>query len=237
MLRYATIDRSQKRKIWTPHCNFSKNVIIPRRVISASLGTVSSGPTGLTPAGETAIAFDGLAERGRKGANRLTPQQRKFVDCYLAGFTAEQAAIEAGYSAKNAAQQSTRLLGNQSVKTEIKRQQDKRSKKLHVTADRIVEELARIAFSDLGAAVSWGPGGVFLKDSEGMDIDIRRALAEVSETSGGKTTTRRVKLHDKLRALDLLGKYLGMFRERVELTGQITLSDLADLAARGPKDE
>ena len=88
-------------------------------------------------------------------------------------------------------------------------------------------ELAKIAFSDISNAVTWGPrpkaiydietgliigetAGVGVKSSDEIDADTRHAIAEISEGRDGI----RIKLHDKLGALVKLGMQLGMFRER-----------------------
>ena len=79
---------------------------------------------------------------------------------------------------------------------------------------RVLLELARIAFADLTGMVAVRGGAVVVTDSERLTADQRAALAEVSATTTQHGGTVKVKLHDKLRALELLGRHLGVFSER-----------------------
>ena len=106
---------------------------------------------------------------------------------------------------------------NRKVAAAIARAQAERAKRVGVSQDRVVEELARLAFSDLREVASFGPSGVELKESEELSADVAASVAEAVETPQGESgSTVRVKLWDKLRALELLGKHLGMFVERGE---------------------
>jgi len=79
----------------------------------------------------------------------LTPKQERFVAEYLIDLNATQAAIRAGYSEKTAQQQSSRLLLNVVVQEAIAKGQNKTAAKLEITKERIVEELAKIGFSNM----------------------------------------------------------------------------------------
>jgi phage terminase small subunit len=89
------------------------------------------------------------------------------------------------------------------------------AEKAGVTIDRVVAELARIGFADIRQVVSWGPDGVLVLDSTTLSDDAVAAIAEVSKTREGM----RVKLHDKVTALEKLGRHLGMFKDKVEVAG------------------
>ena len=80
---------------------------------------------------------------------------------------------------------------------------------------RVVAELARIGFSDIRQVVDWGPGSVTVRDSASIGDDAAAAVAEVGKTATGI----RVKLHDKVGALEKLGRHLGMFKDKVEVGG------------------
>jgi hypothetical protein len=85
------------------------------------------------------------------------------------------------------------------------------------SAERIVEEYAALAFSDMRRFLDWGPEGVELRPSGLLTDAEARCVAEVAETSAG---SRRLKLHDKKGALDSLARCLGLFIERHELSGR-----------------
>ena len=81
---------------------------------------------------------------------KLTPKQSAFVEEFAIDMNATQAAIRAGYSAKTAKEQATRLLSNVYVAAEIARGRAARSERTGITADRVLQELARVAFFDIG---------------------------------------------------------------------------------------
>ena len=141
----------------------------------------------------------------------MTPRQHRFVEEYLVGLNATQAARRAGYSAKSAAGRGSRLLRNPAVAAAIEKAQDLRAARTQVSADRVVTELAKVAFGDPRRLFSWGPGGVELRESSELTEAEAALVSEVSETRTAAGGTRRVKLHCKMTALTALGKHLGLF--------------------------
>ncbi len=100
--------------------------------------------------------------------SKLTPKQQRFVDAYMKGMNATRAAIRAGYSPRSAYSTGERMLRNAEVGAEVERLIAERIERTGVEADRGVEELARLAFSDLREHVEWGPNRVVQKESEGL---------------------------------------------------------------------
>jgi phage terminase small subunit len=137
----------------------------------------------------------------------LTAKQERFVAEYLIDLNATQAAIRAGYSEKTANEQGSRLLANVKIASAVAEAQAKRSERTHITQDMVLAEIAKIGFSDLRKAVAWSGQTVTLKNSEELDDDTAAAVSEVALTQSGL----RIKMHDKLSALEKLGKHLGMF--------------------------
>jgi phage terminase small subunit len=148
----------------------------------------------------------------------LTPKQARFVAEYLIDLNATQAAIRAGYSEKTANEQGCRLLANVKVAAAIADAQDKRAGRTEITQDRVMAELAKLGFYDIRKAVRWGGAPkatqegeliypVEMVPSEDMDDSTAAAISEVSLTAQGV----KIKMVDKLAALEKLGKHLGMF--------------------------
>jgi phage terminase small subunit len=168
----------------------------------------------------------------------LTPKQQRFVDEYLIDLNATQAAIRAGYSAKNADKIGPELLGKTRVAEAIRRAKEKRSARTEIKADRIVKELARIAFLDARKVMKWGPDGVTFHDSDELGEDEAAVVTEASQTVTENGGTIRVKLADKIGALTLLGKHLGMFIDKVQVdgTGRLLIEEIVDdtAAKKGP---
>jgi phage terminase small subunit len=162
-------------------------------------------------------------------AGGLNPKQKLFVAEYLKDKNGKQAAIRAGYSPKTAEVQASRLLSVAKVRTVVDESLEKLHKKLDISAERIREELARIAFADMADHVSVGTEGeVRIKPFDEMPEGSSRSISGIKEkrrilsTDSGDTileATLEYKHHDKVRALELLGKDQNMFKEKVEHTG------------------
>lgn len=150
----------------------------------------------------------------------LTPKQARFVDEYLIDLNATQAAIRAGYSAKTAEWIGPQVLGKPHVAAAIAERIAARQKRTEITQDRVLEELAKIAFGDQRRVMKWGKSGVTLLDSGDISDDDAAIVSEVSETVTANGGTLKLKTHDKVGALKLLGEHMGMFRQKVELTGK-----------------
>lgn len=150
----------------------------------------------------------------------LTRKQAAFVEEYLVDFNATRAAIRAGYSEKTAEAIGFENLRKPKISAAIDAAREERSERTRVTADMVVEELARIGFSNMKRFASWGPDGGGLRSSGELKDEEAACVSEVvvnktvtTDKWGeiSETTNARFKLHDKLGALNSLGKHLGMF--------------------------
>jgi phage terminase small subunit len=149
----------------------------------------------------------------------MNRKRQRFVEEYLIDLNATQAAIRAGYSAKTARSIGQENLTIPDIQNAIDAALAERAKKTEITADRVVQELARIAFVDFRQVTSWGPDGVRLLSSDELSDDEAAIVSEVSETTTETGGSLKVKRYDKLKALELLGRHLGMFIDKKELSG------------------
>ena len=147
---------------------------------------------------------------------KLTDKQAAFVAEYLVDLNATQAAIRAGYSERTAYRIGAELLQKTSVAEAIAAGQAKRAQRVEITADRVVAELAKIAFADPRDLMEWGPDGVKLKASADLTEEQAASVAEVSETTTKDGGSLKLKKHDKVKALELLGRHMGMFKDKGE---------------------
>ena len=129
-----------------------------------------------------------------------------FVAEYLVDSNGTAAAKAAGFTAKSAHSQATRMLRNAKVRRAIEEGQRLRSQRLGITADRIAVEVAKIAFADITDIVTIEGGQMRVKDTAELTQQQSAAISEISETNTGL----RVKLHSKVAALENLGKQLGL---------------------------
>lgn len=138
----------------------------------------------------------------------LTEKQKRFVAEYLVDLNATKAAKRAGYSEKTAAEQACRLLTNVKVQEAIQKAMEERQYRTGITQDRVLQELADIGFSRTTDFVRIdGCGRVILTPTEDLTEEQQRAIAGIKDGKFGV----ELKLHDKIRALELLGQHLGMF--------------------------
>ncbi|MCB8881691.1 terminase small subunit [Acidisoma cellulosilytica] len=140
----------------------------------------------------------------------LNPQRQRFVDEYLVDLSPSRASIRAGYSAKTAPQIGQNLIKRPDVKAAIAEAMAHRAKRTHISQDRVLRELARIAFADIRDTVEWSSSGISIRDSWDISDDAAAAISEVSETRTGKEVRTSVKLRDKMGALAVLSKHLGI---------------------------
>lgn len=162
---------------------------------------------------------------------KLNPKQARFVAEYLIDMNATQAAIRAGYSKRTAKAQGSRLLTNADVAAAVQARQGRLAEKLEVTQERVIAELAKIGFANMADYMTVDSRGDPALDFSALTRDQAAALTEVTvddyvEGRGENARdVRRVKfkLADKRAALVDLGKHLGMFTERVEHSGSVTI--------------
>ncbi|WP_278549564.1 terminase small subunit [Cloacibacillus evryensis] len=155
---------------------------------------------------------------------KLTAMQRLFVAEYLVDLNATQAAIRAGYSKKSAYRIGADLLHKTSVAEAIAAAMKEREKRTNITQDRVLNEIAKVAFGDMRNVMSWGPEGVRLKDSKGISADAAAFVSEVSETVTENGGTVRLKVNDKLKALELLGRHLGVFKDNRDADKSVSVN-------------
>lgn len=147
---------------------------------------------------------------------KLTEKQQRFVDEYLIDLNATQAAIRAGYSVKTADVQGSRLLANVKVQQAVSEAMAERSKRTGVNQDRIVLELAKIAFVNMTDMVD--SHGRIKDDASEDDLSCIESIKyKQSDTDTGSSVEREVKVSSKLKALELLGKHMGMWNDKLDV--------------------
>lgn len=162
--------------------------------------------------------------RKRAKQHKLTPKQQRFVAEYLKTSNATQAAINAGFSPNFAGQYGSKLLNHPNIAAKIASRVESTLSASDVNPRRVIEELARLALGDSTAVLDENGN---IRPVNELSEDVRRSISsiEVSDSPiGGRKT--KVRTWDKVRALEILAKHLGLLVERVE----ISVSD--DLSAR-----
>lgn len=144
----------------------------------------------------------------------LTPAQEVFVQEYLVDLNASGAARRA----KLAAGTGRQLLGLAHVQQAINEAMQERMARLRISQDRLLQELAAIAFSDIGEFVEFGRKGIAFKDQEEYPRWMRRAIKKVSETVTQYGGSQGIELHDKIAAIQLLMRHAGMLNDKLAIS-------------------
>lgn len=168
---------------------------------------------------------------------KLTAKQKMFVHEYLVDLNATQAAIRAGYSEKTAEVIGFENIRKPNIEKAIQKAMDERAKRVDVTAERVLQELAHMAYDDIKNYLSYRTEKTLLDyDDTGkpiigykqvvdvLDSDVvdTRNIQEISINNKGEF---KFKLYSKADALNALGKHLGMFTDKSEVKMTVSVED------------
>ncbi len=171
---------------------------------------------------------------------RLDARERRFVGEYLIDLNPQRAAIAAGYKKTVARTKSYQWVSNSEQKphvfSAVQKAMDKRAAKLELTADRVLEELWSMGYSNILDYIRQENGSIYV-DLSKVTRQQARAIQEVTidedvhtvknraHWNGRQVKRIRIKLADKIRSLELLGKHLKLFTEVHHHTGSVTLAE------------
>jgi phage terminase small subunit len=150
-----------------------------------------------------------------------------FAAEYVIDLNGARAAQAAGIAESGASVWASRALTNAKVRKLIDAHQSRRATKLQITADRVVEEIRRMAFSNMADYTRVDADGKAILDLSAITRDQFAAVQEIREdTAGGSGDGERklvvrttLKLADKTKNLELLARHLGMLQDNVKVTG------------------
>lgn len=136
------------------------------------------------------------------GKSKLTDKQQRFVEEYLIDLNATQAAIRAGYAEKTANREGSRLLSNVDIQEAIQEAQNKRAERVNVTQDDVLRGLLEV--------IAMSTGKQKITETELSKVDGSIVPMDVEKVC--------FEPHAANKALELLGKHLGMFKDKVDVT-------------------
>ena len=159
-------------------------------------------------------------------------KQQTFVEEYLIDLNATQAAIRAGYSAKNADKIGSELLGKTRVAEAVSMAMAERSRRTGINQDRILQEIAKLALVNIDDVVDLRTGKV--KGSATKEDLACIQSIKIKPTEFGEE--RDIKFYDKKGSLELAGQHLGMFKDKLEMDVDMDLNISIDYG-EGEDDE
>ena len=177
---------------------------------------------------------------------RLTPKQQMFVKEYLIDLNATQAALRAGYSARTAGAIGKENLQKPLIQAEIQKNMNNRAEKVEISSERILQELAAIAFHDTNDVVyvdevDYISGWKVTQKETETEPEIKEPIMDTRQTVVVKNLSEltplqrksiasikqgkegiEIKFYDKIKAAELLGKHMKLFADKVEHSGEVT---------------
>ena len=151
----------------------------------------------------------------------MTKKQKRFVEEYLMDLNATQAAIRAGYSPDSARDIGCENLTKPNIKAAIDRAIAERSRRTGINQDRVLLELAKVAFLNPVDVIDMDGATIRGEANRDDTACIASVKVKTIPTDDGQITEREVKVYDKLKALELLGKHFGMFTDKVKVDGAL----------------
>lgn len=151
---------------------------------------------------------------------KLTAKQEMFCKEYLVDLNATQAAIRAGYSEKTAYAIGHENLSKPDIQENLSKLVKTRMDKFEINADKVLNEISNIAFSDLTDIVGLSNGVISVKDFNELTKEQRACISSAEQDKDGMI---KIKLYDKLSALEKLGKHLKLFTDKIQLEGDINI--------------
>ncbi len=146
----------------------------------------------------------------------MTEKQKRFCDEYLIDLNATRAYKVAYPGCKKdetASAAGSRMLGNVKVKEYIELRQEDIQKRTEVTQDKVIQELAAIAFTNATEFASVKGNSVIIKDTDTLEEKVKKSIVGIKKGKNGI----EIKSADKVQALELLGRYFGIFKDKVDV--------------------
>ena len=165
--------------------------------------------------------------------NSCTEYEERFSQAYVANHGDEADAYRSVYSTRNlkpamVKQKARKVLQKPTVQRRIDELRARVLETVEVTRQRVITEIVRIAYANVDDYVSIQNGIMVLHDYEGMTRDDRAAISSMrsrivhrDDEEGATVMQVELRLGDKLKALQMLGAYLGMWDGKGEPTGGI----------------
>ena len=152
---------------------------------------------------------------------KLTARQQRFVEEYLIDLNATQAYIRAGYkNFDSAGVEASKTLNNPKVRQAVDEAMAERSRRTGINQDRIVQELAKLALVNISDVVDLANASI----KEGATRDDLACIQSIKIKPNEFGDEREIKFYDKKGSLELLGKHLGMFKDKLEFENDLDLN-------------
>ena len=162
----------------------------------------------------------------------ITARQSLFAQEFLVDLNATQAAIRAGYSPNTANEQAVRLMAKPEVKAEVERLQAQSANTLQISRERVLLELSKIAFSDIKKLYQTNQRKFVYKSVSDIPDEFWPAISAIKITPSEWGDSIHITLHNKIGALEMLGRHLGLFEADNAQKQAITINVIGRIPER-----
>ena len=163
---------------------------------------------------------------------KLTLKQQRFVEEYLIDLNATQASIRAGYSTDTAGAIGFENLKKPQIRARIDTAMAELSKRTGVNQERVIRELAKVAFVNPTDVIDFESAKLLDTATSDDTAAIASVKVKTIPTADGMGVEREIRVADKLKALELLGKHFGMFTDNINLRGDVGVQIIDDIPDR-----
>jgi phage terminase small subunit len=154
-----------------------------------------------------------VAKKTQAQKKRLTQKQRVFCHEYVKSSNATQSAILAGYTKTNASAVSCALLKKPHIQDYLSQLTGEKLQQVNIETEDVLKELGTLAFSNMKNLARWNdPEGVVVHSSDDIPDEIAKCISSVEDVldKEGRKAGVRIKLHDKIKPLEILAKYVNI---------------------------
>lgn len=149
--------------------------------------------------------------------DKLTALQQAFLREFLLCRKPAEAMRRAGYKSKNPDVDASELLKHPIIKAAVEAHEKELQTKFEISKEKIIEELSAIAFGHVGKVATWGDDYMGAIPKDQMSEQDMKFIDSVEKISIGEAVTKvsvKTLSHQKIKALELLGKHIGMWKEQ-----------------------
>src|ERR1700748_1709972 len=147
----------------------------------------------------------------------MTDQVKRFCDRYFETLKGKESAIYAGFSEKTAVVQASQMLASEEVENYLNELREKLAEKTGISQEKVLQEIAKIAFSDIRNYYQDDNNLKPICDLEDNEAAALASVKSYEETLPGTAIVgginKEIKLYDKLAGLEKLARHLGMYEK------------------------
>ena len=155
---------------------------------------------------------------------KLTPKQERFCQEYMSSFNGKKAAIQAGYNPNSAAVIASENLIKPNIVERLAELSKDLVERTKLDQEELVEKLKTTANLDVTDMITIEDGKVNIKDTSDLPIELRQNIVSIVEKKSAAGTYIDIKFADRQKAIIDLGRYLGMFVDRMAVSTDLTVT-------------